>query len=196
MVDTSPWKKLENQIVVRTVAFEAPMSVVFDPHKPRLPFGRLSDDDKKENEFGKEFLKKCGTNMCCTVYNMDVVPRLYSQVGFTLELIENLVLNDTGHDGAAKHLVKRLVFALGGGIVLSKARGTLLPLVTCLLRYKHLGKTIYYDGKNGTDANPVVYENFDELAKHVKYGSVPRDKLMARLLPEHEILVQPWKKGH
>jgi len=71
---------------------------------------------------------------------MDVVPRLYSQVGFTLKLIENLVLNDTSHDGAAKRLVKHLVSALGGSIVvLSNAGGNLLPLVKCLLRYKHLG---------------------------------------------------------
>jgi len=51
------------------------MSVVFDPNKPRFPFGGLSDDDKKENELGKEFLKKCGTNMmCCTVYKYGRCP--------------------------------------------------------------------------------------------------------------------------
>mmetsp|Transcript_55250 Transcript_55250/g.61774 ORF Transcript_55250/g.61774 Transcript_55250/m.61774 type:complete len:489 (+) Transcript_55250:96-1562(+) len=192
VVDESPWKSLENQIVIRTVAIEAPMGVVFDP-KHRSPLLHLlRGDDKK----GHMFLEKCGANMCCTVYNNDVIPRTYGQVSWIIEMIDNLLLDVTGHKDEDKriYLAKKLLFKILGGGVAFKERATILPIVTTMLRYKHLGKAIYYDAEKGTNPTPVVYNNFHELAKHVHYLKDDNavTNVWDRLLIEHGALVKPW----
>jgi len=193
VVDESPWKSLENQIVIRTVAIEAPMGVVFDPkHRSRF-LHLLEGDDKK----GHMFLEKCGANMCCTVYNMDPVPRLYSQLSWAVKMIDNLLLDVTGHKDEDKRilLAQELLVKTLGGIGLFELKKTqIYPIVTAALRYNHLGKAIYYDAEKSTNPTPVVYNNFHELAKHVHY--VKDDNAVTnvwdRLLIEHGALVKPW----
>ena len=78
-VDCSPWMAVKEQLTaLRTVSFEGNTSILFNRQNIFRDFGA--------NRRGRKFLQRVGSTSFVTVFQMDVVPRLYNQLGFLFRL--------------------------------------------------------------------------------------------------------------
>jgi len=161
------WEELNGTVTVRTIAFEAPMTTVYTPLQlGSADYAELSDGDKENadvNALGVEFLKRCGANMCTTCYGMDVVPRMYGQVEWGLDVIDNLISANENHPDAnflQKYAWKIAEYYLNKFIQKKEATAThmlesmVAPYVQCARSYQHIGKIIWY---KDADTEPQVY---------------------------------------
>ena len=178
-VDWSPWMAVKDQLTaLRTVSFEGNTSILFKRQNIFRDFGA----DRR----GRKFLQRVGKTSFVTVFQMDVVPRLYDQLGFLFQLIENLIENNVTE---AVKLIFLVMLPVVVGLLLENERevGQIIkavtPYITVASRYDHVGKAIYFPDPK---SKPIVYENFHELSRNVPY--IPHDNVVERVVYDHETL--------
>mmetsp|Transcript_26953 Transcript_26953/g.30637 ORF Transcript_26953/g.30637 Transcript_26953/m.30637 type:complete len:241 (-) Transcript_26953:124-846(-) len=183
-VKSSVWMDIKGPITLRTASFEGNTSILFKRTRSNFLVNIA-------NIKGKEFLRKIGATSSTTVYSNDVVPRLNNQLGFAFQVIENLVENNFGKIGDFAKFSVAVVFPwllipfyknLEAEIGIIKA---IAPYVIVAKGFDHVGQAIYY---SDPEAFPVVYKNFDELNKNVKYKKTA-GSVISRLIEEHEFIV-------
>ena len=178
-VDCSPWMAVKEQLTaLRTVSFEGNTSILFNRQNIFRDFGA--------NRRGRKFLQRVGLTSFVTVFQMDVVPRLYNQLGFLFRLIENLIENNVTE---AVKLILLVILPVVVGLLLENERevGQIIkavtPYITVASRYDHVGKAIYFPD---SISKPIVYENFHELSRNVPY--IRHDNVLERVVSDHEFL--------
>jgi len=148
-IDTQPnkWQKLaKNGLSVHTLSFEGFSTTLFAESK--------DIKDEELNQKGKDFINKCASNMCTTVFKQDPAPRLFSHVEtFGMDFLENAI--DIDIEESKLHLVGLLrplrnLFH----VKLQQQLPKLETLWPTLNKYQHLGKLLHYESST---AMPKVY---------------------------------------
>ena len=143
----NPWRTLAETkgLTVRCLSFEGPTTTVFVK----------SNDDSALNEKGLDFINKCGSLMCTTVFSMDPVPRIPGNTDFLLRSIEDLLtdLEKGWFSGLKKAVID---------LILNVIRAKLSPIEQIYFpiaqQFQHIGKCLYYDSP---EAVPKVYIDND-----------------------------------
>ena len=86
-IDTQPneWQKLAKKgLSVHTLSFEGFSTTLFAESKDL--------NDKELNQKGKDFINKCASNMCTTVFKQDPVPRLWNHFeSFVIDFLDDAI---------------------------------------------------------------------------------------------------------
>jgi len=144
------WEELYGKVIVRTIAFEAPMTTVY----------LKSPTNDLLNQKGIEFIQKCGANMCTTCYQMDVVPHCYGEMNWAFDLINNIMeadeqnpdngLLEKGFLHLVDHHLNKFIDTDTGILT----NGFMAPYTKAGKMFQHIGTIIYYENHN---AKPKVY---------------------------------------
>ena len=123
------------KIVIRTVAFAAPMSLA------------LAKGEQQDSEGAQFLYGTIAPNMVNIVFKDDVFPRIYSDIPF----IKNVYHAVTGSDAVAGSVLKNKKDELN----------ELLKMLLDMIRdtaesYRHFGKIIYYES---ADAIPTIHRD-------------------------------------
>lgn len=163
-------------VEIRTIAISAPMTFVVEHPAPET------------TKFLQDVIEPCMRNV---FFNADVVPRGYSNLEF-IDGFVNAFLED--HSTKSSSLADQLATALVNlHVKIFKLRG----MMEQAIRYRHVGKLIYYDIPK---AVPVMYvdpgfydhkdatETGDEPCfRDLRYG--PQSKVADMALENHMVLV-------
>lgn len=134
----------ENKVQVQTVAFAAPMTTV------------LSNPSKETEDFLDNSIRDNMRNIC---FKTDPVPRGYANIGFILDLLEDIKdkFLAAKSEEDAKQIEKCLSFFKEGLLPWAAyfLEGQMDSVLDQAKKYQHVGKVLYYDREGERPASYI-----------------------------------------